>query len=47
MKTLKKSTENIFSVDIKSTKNFHKTAETRYHPASLIKNPKKINIDQL
>ncbi len=42
-----KSTENIFSVDNRSTMIFHKTSETRYQSASLSKNLKNINIDQL
>ena len=42
-----KSTENIFSVDNKSTVNFPKPAETRYQLTSLLKNTKMINIDQL
>ena len=42
-----KSTENIFSVENKSTIKFHETSTTRYQPALLSKGPKKINIDQL
>jgi len=34
-KILLKSTENIFSVDFKSTINFHKTSKTRYQLTSL------------
>jgi len=37
----------MFSVDLKSTINFHKTAKTRYQLTPLLKNTKKINIDQL
>ena len=47
MKIRKKSTENIFSADNKSTMNFPKSATTRDQLTSLFKNPKKINIDQL
>jgi len=42
-----KSTENILSVDFKSTAKLHKTAKTRYRLTSLSKKPKKINLDQL
>ena len=47
MKIRKKSTENFFSVDNRSTINFHKTSQTRHQLISLLKNHKKINIDQL
>jgi len=43
----KKSTEKFSAVDNKSTMNFQKSPQTRYQLASLFKNPKKINIDQL
>jgi len=43
----KKSTENILSVDFKSTTKLHKTSKTRYQLTSLSKKPKKINLDQL
>jgi len=42
-----KSTENILSVDFKSTAKLHKTAKTRCRLTSLSKKPKKINLDQL
>jgi len=42
-----KSTENIFTVDFKSTAKFHKTFKTRTNAIFLFQNPKKINIDQL
>jgi len=45
--TLIKSTENIFTVDLKSTAKSLQTSETRYQPISLSKKQKKINIDQL
>jgi len=45
--TPKKSTENILSVDFKSTAKLHKTSKTRYRPTPLSKKPKKINLDQL
>jgi len=43
----KKSTENILSVDFKSTAKLHKTSKTRCQLTSLLKKPKKINLDQL
>jgi len=43
----KKSTENILSVDFKSTDKLHKTSQTRCRLTSLSKKPKKINLDQL
>jgi len=43
----KKSTENILSVDFKSTAKLHKASQTRYQLTSLSKKPKKINLDQL
>jgi len=42
-----KSTENILSVDFKSTAKLYKTSKTRCQLASLSKKPKKINLDQL
>jgi len=42
-----KSTENILSVDFKSTAKLHKTSKTRCRLAPLSKKPKKINLDQL
>jgi len=42
-----KSTENILSVDFKSTAKLHKTSKTRCQLTSLSKKPKKINLDQL
>ena len=42
-----KSTENIFSVENKSTINYQESTETRYQLTSLSKKLKKINIDQL
>jgi len=45
--SLIKSTENILSVDFKSTAKLHKTYQTRYRLTSLSKKPKKINLDQL
>jgi len=42
-----KSTENIFTVDLKSTAKYHKPSKTRHQLISLTKKPKKINIDQL
>jgi len=42
-----KSTENILSVDFKSTAKLHKTSKTRCRLTSLSKKPKKINLDQL
>jgi len=44
---LKKSTENFFAVDFKSTAKLHKSSKTRTRLTSLSKKPKKINIDQL
>jgi len=46
-KILFKSTENIFTVDFKSTVKITKTSGTRYQLTSLLKKTKKINIDQL
>jgi len=43
----KKSTAKHFSVDLKSTIKSLKTSKTRYQLTSLLKNTKKINIDQL
>jgi len=42
----KKSTENILSVDFKSTAKLHKTSKTRCQLTSLSKKTKKINLDQ-
>jgi len=42
-----KSTENILSVDFKSTAKLHKTSKTRCRLTSLSKKTKKINLDQL
>jgi len=41
-----KSTENILSVDLKSTAKLPKTSKTRCQLTSLSKKTKKINLDQ-